>query len=226
MEYCDDCKVNISTKTNICPLCHKKIKIEKDAIDTFPAYEPLKNIYTKTATIISLIAPFLIVVSLFLNLFIIKTSYWSVIAIVGIIYLWLLGLITFNRKIRIQTKIIAHAITIPLVLVAINAFASNELIIERVTWAISYAVPLIIFCFIAFINFIMIRTKQNFREYLLYQFTLCLIGFVPLIILLFGVAKPIFPSLVTAIYSFWTIFNLIFYSKDIVKEEFKKRFHV
>lgn len=226
MEYCNLCKVKISTKTDICPLCHKKVRIDSNAENTYPDYKPLKNKYTKTVAIISLIAPLLIIFALLLNIFIFKSSYWSAIAIIGIIYFWLLGLLTFNRKVHIQLKLIANAITIPVVLIIINVFASSDLVIKRVTWAISYTMPLIIFSFILFINFIMIRTKQNLKEYLLYQLALCIIGFVPLIIILLEVAEPLFPSLMTAFYSYGTIIYLMFSGKNIIKEEFKKKFHL
>ncbi|MFA5602869.1 MAG: DUF6320 domain-containing protein [Bacilli bacterium] len=226
MEYCDRCKININTKTNICPLCHNRIKIDKDAKITYPLYEPLKDKYTKTAIIISSIAPFLIVLALVLNLFVIKSSYWSVIAIAGIIYFWLLGLLTFNKRINMPVKLIAHAITISLILLIINMFASNELVIKNITWAISYAIPLLIFTFIAFINFIMFNTKQKLRDFLLYQLVLCLLGFIPLVILIWGIAKPLYPSILTAFYSYSTILYLIVFSKSIIKEEFKKRFHI
>jgi hypothetical protein len=226
MQYCEKCKVSISTKTNICPLCHNRIKIDEKAKITYLDYEPLKDKYTKTAIIISSIAPFLIVASLVLNLFVFKSSYWSVIAIAGIIYFWLLGLLTFNKRINMPVKLIAHVITISLILIIINIFASKELVIKNITWAISYAIPLVIFTFTAFINFIMFTTKQRLKDFLLYQLVLCLLGFIPLIILMWGIAKPLYPSILTAFYSYSTILYLIVYSKNIIKEEFKKRFHL
>ncbi len=226
MQYCEKCKVSISTKTNICPLCHNRIKIDEKAKITYLDYEPLKDKYTKTAIIISSIAPFLIVASLVLNLFVFKSSYWSVIAIAGIIYFWLLGLLTFNKRINMPVKLIAHVITISLILIIINMFASKELVIKNITWAISYAIPLVIFTFTAFINFIMFTTKQRLKDFLLYQLVLCLLGFIPLIILMWGIAKPLYPSILTAFYSYSTILYLIVYSKNIIKEEFKKRFHL
>jgi hypothetical protein len=226
MQYCEKCKVSISTKTNICPLCHNRIKIDEKAKITYLDYEPLKDKYTKTAIIISSIAPFLIVASLVLNLFVFKSSYWSVSAIAGIIYFWLLGLLTFNKRINMPVKLIAHVITISLILIIINIFASKELVIKNITWAISYAIPLVIFTFTAFINFIMFTTKQRLKDFLLYQLVLCLLGFIPLIILMWGIAKPLYPSILTAFYSYSTILYLIVYSKNIIKEEFKKRFHL
>jgi hypothetical protein len=226
MQYCPRCKVKVITKTDMCPLCHQKLKGDSKAVFTFPPYEPLKDKYTKSAIIISSVAPFLIAISILLNIFFIHGSYWSVVAGVGIVYFWLLGLLTFNRKVHFPIKLIAHAITISLVLIIINMFATSDGLISRITWAISYAIPFLIFGFILLVNIIMNRSKHDIKEFLLYQLALCILGFVPLIILAWGVAKPLYPSVITAFYSYSTIIYLIIYSKSIIKEEFKKKFHI
>jgi hypothetical protein len=208
MQYCKSCKVKIITKTNTCPLCHQKIRMDKDAIETYPQYEPLKDKYTKSAKIISIIAPSLITISVILNLFVFSTSYWSVDVSVCAIYFWLLGLLTFNRRINLGIKLLAHAITIPLVLIVLNVFATSDKTTNNITWAISYATPLIILLFTIIISFMMTQREQKLRDYLLYQFALGLMSIIPLIIGALGLAEPIYPSIITVIYSYITIIYL------------------
>lgn len=226
MQACNKCKIRIITKTNKCPLCGRKIAIDNDAVETYPRYRKLKDKYRKVASIISIIAPTLIIISVVLNLLAFKNNYWSVLFSVCVIYFWLLGLLTFNRKTHLGLKLLAHAVTIPLVLIMMNIFATTSRAVNDITWAISYATPLIILSFMITISFMMIRRKQRFKDYLLYLFALCLMGFIPLGILLFGVAKPLYPSVITALYSYMTIIYLVIFSKRQIKEELDKRFHL
>jgi uncharacterized membrane protein len=226
MKYCDICKVKILSKNNKCPLCHNELRDKDDSVETYPKFEVKKNYYTKAARIISSVSPILIAISIVINIFTWRGKLWSAITSACIIYFWLLGLLTFNRKIHLGLKLISHAITIPLVLMVINAFATSSHVISRITWAISYATPFIILVFISAINFIMIKRKHRFQDYLLYQFSLCFMAFIPLIIALCGLAKPLYPSVGVALCAIITILDLIIFEKKIVKAELGRKFHV
>jgi hypothetical protein len=72
----------------------------------------------------------------------------------------------------------------------------------------------------------MTQREQKLRDYLLYQFALGLMSIIPLIIGALGLAEPIYPSIITVIYSYITIIYLIIFARKMIKEEFKKRFHI
>jgi uncharacterized Tic20 family protein len=81
-------------------------------------------------------------------------------------------------------------------------------------------------CFILAINVIMLKLKHQFRDYLLYQISLCVIGFVPLVLVLSGVAQPIYPSIIAAACSYLTLIGLVFFKRRVVFSEFRKKFHI
>ncbi len=225
MQYCYKCKIKIITKTDSCPLCHQKIEPDWKVVETYPQYIPLKEPNKKYAQIISIVSLILIVLSFNLNLFVIKGSNWSVFFATCIIYFWLLGLLTFNRKVHLGLKLFAHASTLPIVLILANMFATNEKEINNITWAISYATPFIILCFTLIIRFIILKRKQKIRDYLVYQLALCFMGFIPLAIVLYKAARPLYPSTITALYSYFTIISLFVFSRRMIKVELKKKFH-
>jgi hypothetical protein len=226
MQVCNKCKVKISSKTNICPLCRSKIEIDEKNVSVYPKYIPHANKYKYVKQIISIISIIIIATSILLNILVIQTSYWSILVSACVLYFWGLGLISFNKKINLGLKLMLQALTIPLILILMNAFATNSYITNKITWALSYATPFIILCFIFTINFIITQRKQLLKDFLLYQLALCIMGFIPLIILLFKVAEPLYPSIITALCSYTVIIYLVAKYRKIIKDEMKKKFHI
>ncbi|MHB8963794.1 MAG: DUF6320 domain-containing protein [Saccharofermentanales bacterium] len=228
MKYCEHCRVSIPGKEQNCPLCHQILPMmdEQDHRGVYPEFEPRRRRDKKMVKAYSKTALLLIFSSIIINMMISSETWWSAIFSAFVLYIWLLGLLTFKRAAHPGLKLMAHAIAIPLLLVVINTFASNTKTFTRLSWAVSYAMPIIIICFILVINIIMYRHRQNLRNYLLYQLSLCVIGFVPLILVLSGVAKPIQPSIVAASCSFLSILALLIFSRKIVIGELGRKFHV
>jgi hypothetical protein len=226
MPYCNVCKVSISTKTDRCPLCHARLDSgTTDAMNAYPRYEPIKDRHAATARNISAAALTLMALSVFLNMFILTSGYWSAIACAAIAYTWLLGLISFNEKIPLGIKLVSHAISIPVLLVVINLFSADDQAMD-VTWAISYAIPFIILGFILSISVLTMIRKYKLGEYVVSQFALCGLGFIPLIIILCKAARPLYPSIITASCSCLSILYLIVFSRETVRLELDRRFYV
>lgn len=228
MRYCDECRIDIPDLQTSCPLCHKSLAAAEgqEIGKAYPEFEPRKRRDRKLFKTLSKTALLLIFSSAIINMMIASQTLWSAIFSAFVLYFWLLGFLTFKRAAHPGLKLMAHAIAFPLLLVVINTFASNTKTFTRVSWAVSYAMPIILICFILVINLLMYRRRQNMRNYLLYQLSLCVIGFVPLILVLSGVAKPIQPSIVAASCSFLSILALLVFSRKIVIGELGRKFHV
>ena len=229
MQYCTDCKIHISTRTNQCPLCHKSLPdtLDYDVTQTYPDFIPLNKKKSRFVKVVSLTASVLILSSVLVNWLNWRGKLWCVIFSAHVLYIWLLGLLTFKKSVHSGLKLMTHAIAMTLLLVIINMFPYNTETISRVSWAVSYTMPVIIIFFIITIDVIIIlKKKQNLRNYLLYQFSLCIIGFIPLILVLCGVAQPIYPGIIAAVCSYLTIIGLFIFEKKIVISEFKRKFHI
>ncbi len=227
MSYCSDCKVSISADTAKCPLCQKELAgpVCQVAVD-YPAFEPVKQRKKMLIKAASYLAMTIITAAVAVNIMTWHEDAWSVVFCACVLYVWGLGMLTFNKRIHPGWKLTAHAIAIPLLLVVINVFASSAATISRVSWAVSYTMPAIFICFIIAINYIIIRWRQKRRDYLLYQLSLCVIGFIPFILVISGVAQPVFPSIAAAGCSFITLVWLILYQKKVIGSEFAKKFHI
>ncbi len=228
MPYCSDCKISISSNPVKCPLCQKELphSICRDEAAEYPGFEPVKQRSQMLMKAVSLLALTLIAASVLLNIITWDGDVWCVVFSACVLYAWGPGLFTFNRRVHLGWKLTAHAVAIPLLLIVINVFASNAETVSRVSWAVSYTMPAIFIGFIITINFIIIRWYQKRRDCLLYQLALCVIGFIPLILVLSGVAQPVFPSIAAAGCSFATIIWLILYQKKMIRSEFVRKFHI
>lgn len=228
MKYCAECKISISSGADCCPLCRGELPDsgQPDAAEEYPGFEPMMAKEKKLSRIASAAAGALIAAFVLSNLLIWNGHIWCVVASAIVLYVWGLGLLSIQRRVHLGWKLIAHAVAIPCLLIIANAFASRAEMISRVTWAISYAMPAVFVCFIIVINFIMFHWRQKRHDYLLYQLALCIIAFAPLILVLSGVARPVYPSIVAAGCSVATIGWLLIFAKKVVRTEFERKFHI
>lgn len=173
-----------------------------------------------------MVACILIILSVAGNILMWKGEVWCVVFSACVLYAWGLGLQTFSKRIHLGWKLTANAIAIPLLLVVINVFASSAETIAKVSWAVSYTMPAIFLGFIIVINFIIIKWRQRRRDYMLYQLSLCVICFVPLILVLSGVAQPIYPSMIAAGCALMTIIWLIVFAQKVIGSELVRKFHL
>ncbi|HWS28678.1 MAG TPA: DUF6320 domain-containing protein [Clostridia bacterium] len=228
LQYCETCKVSISTKTDICPLCHEKLPARQDAklVETYPDFAPFKRRSRLLALIFSGVCALIIVVCVLVNLLTWNGHLWSALVTAPALYVWICGLITFKKRIHLGLKLMAHAIGIASMLVAINTFSGSAQIVTHASWAVSYSMPFIFIGFILAINVLMIRKRHTLRDYVISQISLCVIGFIPLLLVLLGVAQPIYPSILAAACSALTIGGLFLFGRKNVTAELNRKFHI
>lgn len=227
MKHCSVCDVVISTETTRCPLCHGEISDDGTGgtSETYPYFEPLSRKRYKRVAAVSAIAVILIIITVVINVLTWKGRAWSAISSGYILYLWIFGLLTFNTRIHTGLKLVANAIAITLLLLNTNALSGKNETLTKVSWAVSWGMPIIFLGFIAAAGIIMLARKHSRREYLFFLISLCICGLVPFVVVMFGVAKPILPSIITAGASILTIIALTIFQRKIVASEFKRKFH-
>lgn len=228
MNYCPECDVRISTGSDRCPLCHGEITREKDGgtTETYPRYEPMTRKRYKIILAVSAAAVFLILATVLINILTWKGRAWSAISSGYILYLWIFGLLTFNTRIHTGLKLVAHAAAITALLINTNALSGKYETLTKVSWAVSWGMPIIFFCFITAVSVIMLTRKRGRREYVFFQFSLCIFGLIPFIMVMFGMAKPVLPSIITAASSVLTIIAVTIFQRKVVTSEFKRKFHI
>lgn len=229
MQYCTHCKVYISTKTDFCPLCHRKIEKANEtvSVQTFPEYKkPLKNKLGLTKLLINILAPLAIFVTVLVNLLTYNGVLWSLIDVMAIIYLWAFGMWTFKKDGSIGKKIVVNAIAINLIIISANIFGYNLATLPNEFWSISYVLPFLIAIFMLANNVIMFTKKHQIKDFILSQFSLCFIAFAVFIVAMSGFTSVLFPAFIVLSLAVLTLLTFALFGKKMIMQEFKKKFHL
>lgn len=229
MQYCPHCKVYISTKTDFCPLCHKRIEANNQnaTVQTFPKYEkPLKDKLGLAKFLINILAPLAIFVTVLVNLLTYNGVLWSLIDTMAIIYLWAFGLWTFKKDGNIGKKIVVNAIAINLIIISANIFGYNLATLPNELWSISYVLPFLIAVFMLANNIIMFTKKHQIKDFILSQFSLCFIAFGVFIVAMSGFTSVIFPAFIVLSIAVLTLLAFALFGKKMIMQELRKKFHL
>ncbi|MGI6563389.1 MAG: DUF6320 domain-containing protein [Clostridia bacterium] len=228
MLYCIDCKVRITGNSDRCPLCDKHMPgaYQQNPEPKYPEYIPKVRSNRKLAKAMFISAILLIMLSAGINALTWSGSLWSVIFSAYVLYIWLMGLVTFKTRVHLGIKLVGHAISVSVLMLIMNVFISKTGTLNPVTWSVSYGMPIVFIAFIVAAVIIMIKKKQNRKDFLFYLLCLCVAGFVPFIIVLCFLTEPMLPGLIAAAISYLIIMGLAVFARKAIAEEFVKKFHV
>lgn len=242
MDYCPECKVKIVSKGDKCPLCHGDVQHEQplSAKIPFPSYVKYKNLRRIWAFALSLAAPVVIGICVLINVLTWNGFAWSMIVGVATLYAWLVGLYTFRRTDHLGQKLMLHAIGISALLVVINFVTASPSMISSqfwenfssiAKWSLDYAMPSTLIAFILAINIAMLSQRHRLRDYLIAQFSLCVLGFIPFVMIMidltaFDVLDSWFMSIAASSFSLLTLLVLVIFARNLVAKEFGRRFHI
>ncbi|MFA5481240.1 MAG: DUF6320 domain-containing protein [Bacilli bacterium] len=242
MDYCPECQVNITSRGGRCPLCQGPL-IHSDGTEaktSFPSYGKFRDRRRRWAIGISIATPALIGICVLINLLTWNGFLWSLIVGVGALYAWLVGLYTFRRTDHIGQKLMLHAIGISMLLVVINFVTASPSITsslflenfsEMAKWSLNYAMPSTLIAFILAINIAMLSQRHRLRDYLIAQFSLCVIGFIPFVLIIIDICginilDSLFMSIAASSFSLLTLVVLLVFARSLVAKEFGRRFHI
>jgi hypothetical protein len=224
MKKCNRCNITTSNESDVCPLCGRRLEQGSGGSSgAYPAWRKPKG--KELIKIIPIAAAFLILLLVLVNVAAWRGTLWSATAAGSILYVWLLGLLTFKKGVHPGMKLTAHALSLILLLIAANAFSTSGILFHAISWAFSYATPIILITVIAAINAIVIYKRRHLRGYLPYQLILCVAGTIPLMIIPLLKSEPAHLSIISASCSIATVVGLFVFARKPVLSELGKRLH-
>lgn len=236
MKYCKKCKLSVQTHKTTCPLCFATLtdvpKVEGEDLqtaekeDTQPSgsYPPGNELsayrYNFVLRFLFFISIVLISSAVLVNILTYNGSLWFLLILAGILYLWAAIAYPIFAKKSIGHIIVIEALSTSLILYFIQ-YATNTK-----GWALEYAMPFIFAGATLFITFIIFLKRMKWRQYTVYQMTMMLLGFIPILFCIFGLVQLIWPSLVSALYSCLTLVGMFVFADKKYENEIIKRFHL
>ena len=225
MKTCRKCHVSLNTSRTTCPLCHTYLDDNgvKDFYQEYPPYKKILNKNILTIKILLFITIIAVVASVLINVLTVNkehASYWSVIVIGGIIFLWVLIGVTIISKRNAVFKIILQSLTVALLFYTIEINSSLES-----GWSLKYIMPFIISGVIMTSGVLCLAIPKKAASYSIYILVLSIIGIVIFVVNLLKEFEPLWPSITCLAVSGVTILGLFFFGGKPLLEEIKKKMY-
>jgi hypothetical protein len=231
MKYCKKCAVKVNTCYDYCPLCAAGLTTEDGADasvqeaaaavcdDHFPvqSQQTEYNLTLRAFIFISIVG---VLTCVLINIMAYQGILWSLLAAAGVAFLWAaVGYPVLARK-NIGHHIMVDAVC------AVVFFVVAQFVISSKGWSLDYVVPFLFIGATTIISFVILIRRMSWREYAVYQFVAIILGLLPVVSVISGLVQILWPSIVSAFYSFVTLLGMFIFGDRKYKNELIKRFHL
>ncbi len=158
--------------------------------------------------------------SLLINFLTYSGNLWSLYVVGTLLYVWIAIVYPLFSKKKIGRIIVLDAIV-----TSIYVFAL-ELATQTQGWGLTYVTPFIFITATLMITFIIFLKRLKWREYTIYQTIMVIMGFLPIVFCVTGLVTSVWPSILSAFYSFLTLAGMFIFADKKYKDELIKRFHL
>ena len=167
--------------------------------------------------LISLIISIILVV---INICTDFTYKWSLLCIVGIIYVWCTTLYSLKRNVNIASHVMIQMICISVLILAI------DYILGYGGWSITLAIPIMIVISNSTLMVLTIVSRKKYIKYAIYQIIIFVLSMIPLICMKYQIQNYNLPTIISSgIAGFTLLLTLILCGKDVYKDIIR-RFHI
>ena len=229
MLRCPYCRITISTRTEVCPLCHVRLRdvgnSEEDIKRTARAYPPREKLKPLSGSLFDKIYLFawlsLSIAMIVVEAALTKRVRFSWIAVAFLIYLYFLFRILIRGGEYFPQKVTAHALILSVAIYTLRGVLPEpEIIVE-------YLLPtLYLISNIAIAVFLIINYKRPNR-YLLNIITVSLLSAVPfLALVVLDDYKNFALSLAAMVIGLAVIIGTIIFRAPTIISELKRKFHI
>lgn len=221
MKYCKNCKVNVKGKRNACPLCQGILtgseEIEEEIFPKIPFVYREHKVLLKFMMFFSIVVAS---VSVGINILLINTGAWSLIVLGGLASAWVSIITAINKRHNIPKNIIYQVMVISVIVIIWDFLTHWK------GWSIEYVIPFV--CVFAMSSMAVISKilKLHLEDYILYLIIDGLFGIIPIIFIIFGFIKVIYPSIICILTSIISLSAILIFEGESMKEEMKKRLHI
>lgn len=221
MLYCKKCNVSIDGARLQCPLCQDILSgtPEQDG-EIFPKLPTNREKYQFIMRTMIFASITIVVISVALNFLFPANGWWSVFVTAAIGCMWVSLSSAIRRRHNIPKNILWQVVILSALAVGWDIFTGWY------GWSVDYAIPAVcVFAMVAVCGFAVFM-KLRIEEFLIYLILDGLLGFVPLIFLLIGQLRVLYPSVICVAVSLISFAALCSFAWDELTSEVKKRLHL
>lgn len=218
MKHCNACNIDLSTPEFLCPLCDGPLQpdAQGDCAAAYPTYR-VRN-YSFVKRLLILLSVVGVGACAVINILVTQGIWWWLLAATGVVYAWAVVLHAMRRGAN------GGGIILMQVVCACALFMLIDLETGWTGWSVTYLMPGIFCAGIIAIVVLIVCNRTNWAGYVLYQATLALCGFIPLVLFFTGVSRHFFLALAPALLAATSLLGLFLFGDRSIKNEFKRRF--
>lgn len=221
MKYCENCKVTVLGKHQVCPLCQKELEVQGNlkSEDLFPQLQKLykRNLLFKMITFISCM---LIIISVFLNMMLPGKHGWAYIIMAATGCFWITFYIAFRKRRNVEKAILYMEVLISILCFLWDYFTGYH------GWALDFVIPGLGIVTLISLFIISRCMHTNDDDDLIYLILGSLMGLVPLLFYALHFVHFSVPSLICALASIIFLTAVLVFQGDRMMAEIQRRMHV
>lgn len=220
MSRCRNCNIEVLDETVRCPLCGSVLEYTEEMENMYPNVK----IKARKMVLISRIYLFCAILSeavlWYVNATVNPEIWWSVIAGLGMLYLYLLLRFAILGQSGYREK------TVVLTAIAVLVMVAVDMVTGYRGWFVNYVLPAGIMLMDAGIIVCMVINRRNWQSYLMWQMVMILCSIVPLILAAAGIVTAPFLSNLAFACSLFLFLGSVIIGERRARVELRRRFHV
>lgn len=220
MSICKKCNLEILDETERCPLCDSVLEQTVDVENMYPNVRIMARKLMLISRVYLVCAMILEVLLVYINVVSDSQTWWSVIAALGFVYVYMLIRFAILGKSGYKSKVTILSLIAVLMLVAADFLYGYR------GWSINYALPVIILLVDLSILFLMFFNRRNWQSYMMWQLFMILCSVVSLVFSLLGIATRPFMGELAFTASVLLFVGTVIIGDRRARTELKRRFHV
>ena len=220
MKYCNNCKVNVVGNRKNCPLCQESLTGDKYKNEVFPTISFVYREHSMFFRIMLLASIIIASVFVAINILFPQRGAWSLFILGGLGSVWASLITAINKRNNIPKNIVYQIMIISVIAILWDFITGWK------GWSIEYVIPLV--CVFAMISMAIISKirRLHVEDYILYIIIDGLFGIIPIIFLLTGILKVIYPSLICIVTSIISLSTILIFEEQKLRAEVKRRLHL
>lgn len=218
MTFCRRCSVKLPGDEDVCVLCGSRTeRLDDTRRRDYPEIRS-SGVFRTVVRLLALVSVAFVIASLYLNWRFESDVIWSLIALAATVYCWLTF---FFRKSYRNPGL--------MIFVQLLAVSALGYLIDLSTgnhgWMIDYVIPGLLIAAQGVMTVIMIVRPALFREFILYELEIAVLGIGSVLLTVFGVTEVWWPYCVVSVYSALLLAGTFIFADRRTRQELVKRFH-
>ena len=162
---------------------------------------------------------FLAGILVIVNFVIDSENHWSLLCILGLLYVWVTVIYSMKRNINIASHVMIQMIVISILTIGI------DFVIGYKGWAMTIAVPIIIMAANLTMMILTIVSRKRYLKYAIYQMVIFILSMIPCILMLCNLIEyGILIVIATGIATFSLFLTILLCGREMLQESVR-RFH-